>query len=314
LVKKREKIKRKLLKPAEINKMQTIRGGEMIKKITILLSILLIAFIFTGCYEKIPAINSEIFEETYTVENGMSLEVYNFNGSVTISKWDSNTVKVRAEKKTNFGKTELENVKINVERGTNLVVKSEKLAINPKVSITYDIKIPNFMTLTDIETSNGGIKIEGCKGNVFLRSSNGGIDVFDYEGDINGITSNGGIRVKDIQGFVKLDTSNGGIEAKGISGIIGIRTSNGKIDVEVPSVQKGGADISTSNGSITAYISRKLNLNIDSSTSNGKIEVKDLEVTPITSSDRILRGKLGSGGNLLTITTSNANIYLMRMD
>lgn len=314
MVKKREKIKRKLLKPAEINKMQTIRGGEMIKKITILLSILLIAFIFTGCYEKIPAINSEIFEETYTVENGMSLEVYNFNGSVTISKWDSNTVKVRAEKKTNFGKTELENVKINVERGTNLVVKSEKLAINPKVSITYDIKIPNFMTLTDIETSNGGIKIEGCKGNVFLRSSNGGIDVFDYEGDINGITSNGGIRVKDIQGFVKLDTSNGGIEAKGISGIIGIRTSNGKIDVEVPSVQKGGADISTSNGSITAYISRKLNLNIDSSTSNGKIEVKDLEVTPITSSDRILRGKLGSGGNLLTITTSNANIYLMRMD
>jgi len=55
-------------------------------------------------------------------------------------------------------------------------------------------------------------------------------------------------------------------------------------------------------------------LNIDSSTSNGKIEVKDLEVTPITSSDRILRGKLGSGGDLLTITTSNANIYLMRMD
>jgi hypothetical protein len=304
----------------------------MIKKITILLSILLIAFIFTGCFEKLPAINSEIFEETYPVESGMSLEVYNFNGSVTISKWDSNTVKVRAEKKTNFGKTELRNVKINVERGTNLVVKSEKLAINPKVSITYDIKIPNFMTLTDIETSNGGIKIEGCKGNVFLRSSNGGIDVFDYEGDINGITSNGGIiaekvngncdlrtsnggiRVKDIQGFVKLDTSNGGIEAKGIGGIIGIRTSNGKIDVEVSAVQKGGADISTSNGSITAYISRKLNLNIDSSTSNGKIEVKDLEVTPITSSDRILRGKLGSGGDLLTITTSNANIYLMRMD
>lgn len=86
--------------------MQTIRG-ETIKKITILLSILLIAFIFTGCFEKLPAINSEIFEETYTVENGMNLEVYNFNGSVTINKWDSNTVKVRAEKKTNFGKTNL---------------------------------------------------------------------------------------------------------------------------------------------------------------------------------------------------------------
>jgi len=216
----------------------------MINKTTILLSILLIASIFTGCFEKLPAINSKIFEETYPVESGMGLEVYNFNGSVTITTWSNNTVKIWAEKKTNFRKTELGNVKINVEKGTNLVVKSEKLAINPKVSITYDIKILNFMTLTDIETSNGGIKIEGCKGNVFLRSSNRGIDVFDYEGDINGITSNGGIAAQKINGNARLATSNGGINVKDIQGSV----------------------------------------------------------------------KLDSGGDLLTITTSNANIYLMRMD
>ena len=304
----------------------------MIKKISLMLFILLIAFTFSGCFEKLPAINSEIFEETYPVESGVGLEVYNFNGSITISTWDNNTVKVWAEKKTNFGKSELGNAKISVEKGTNLVVKSEKLSENPKISITYDIKIPGFMTLTDIETSNGGINLDRCKGDVFLRSSNGGMDIFDYEGNINAITSNGGItaekvkgngdfrtsnggiKVKDAEGFVKLDTSNGGIEAKGITGIESIKTSNGKIEVEIPAIKSGGVDISTSNGSITAYISRKLNLNIDSSTSNGKIEVKDLELTLITSSDRVLRGKLGSGGDLLNITTSNANIYLMGLD
>lgn len=304
----------------------------MIKKISLILSILLVTFIFTGCFEKLPAINSEIFEETYPVESGMGLEVYNFNGSVTITTWSNNTIKVWAEKKTNFGKTELENVKISIEKGTNLVVKSEKLTLNPRLSITYDIKVPASMALQDIETSNGGINIEKSNGNVFLRTSNGGIEVFDYEGDIIGITSNGGItaekvkgngdfrtsnggiRVKDIQGSVKLDTSNGGIEAKGIGSLISARSSNGKIDVEVPAIGTGGASISTSNGPVYAYISRKLNANVDASTSNGKIDVKDLELTLITSSDRVLRGKIGSGGDLLTITTSNANVYLMGLD
>jgi hypothetical protein len=304
----------------------------MKRKVVLILSFLVIAFMLTGCIESLPALNTETFEQTYPFQSGMALEVYNFNGSVTITTWDSNNVQVHAEKKTNFGKSELNTAKISVEQSKNLIIKSEKLSINPRVNITYDIKVPTSMAIQDIETSNGGINLDRCNGNALLRTSNGGMNIFDYTGNIDATssnggltfqkvkgnlnlsTSNGGIRVQDIQGFVRLNTSNGGIEVKGVEGISDIRTSNGKIEVEVPGLQGGGGSISTSNGSITAYISRKLNLNLDVSTSNGKINIEGLDLILSTSSDRMIKGRLGTGGDLLTITTSNANVYISNLD
>ncbi len=289
-------------------------------------------FVFIGCMEIIPTPFTETFENTYPVEGVSGIEVYNFNGSVTISIWDKNEVKVYAVKKTVLGKGELDNAKITVEKGNILRIKTEKITLNPQVSVTYEISIPKSLEVLSIESSNGKIKIEGTKGDCYLRSSNGGITVLSHEGNINASTSNGGIdaeningdaflttsngemKVYNIQGKVKLETSNGAIEAKNIKRISGARTSNGKINVEILSTQEGGADIVTSNGSISCSISRKLNFNFEVSTSNGNIEVSNLDVVTQSFSENYILGKIGTGGDLLRISTSNAKIYIIGIE
>lgn len=304
----------------------------MPKKLIITLIVASIIVFLSGCMEVIPTPFTETFEKEYSIEGVSSLEVYNFNGSVTIRIWDKDTVKVFYTKKATFSKSDLNNVRITVEKGKTLLVKSEKLTANPQVSITYEISIPKNLEISNIETSNGKINIDGTSGYAILRSSNGGItikshsgnvdastsngniDIENVTGDVNIRTSNGGMTIYNIKGKGKFETSNGGIEAKSVSSIISARTSNGKINVELLSTQQGGADLSTSNASITCSISKKLNLDIDASTSNGKIEISNIDIVASTISERVLRGKLGTGGAPLSITTSNASIYITGID
>ncbi len=304
----------------------------MPKKLIITLMVASIIMFLSGCMEAIPTPFTESFEKEYSIEGASSLEVYNFNGSVTIQIWNKDTVKVFCTKKATFSKSDLNNVKITVEKGKTLLVKSEKLTTNPQVSITYEISIPKDFEISNIETSNGKINIEGTFGYAMLRSSNGGItikshsgnidastsngniDIENVTGDVNIRTSNGGMIIYNIKGNGKFETSNGGIEARSVSSIVSARTSNGKINVELLSTQQGGADLSTSNASITCSLSRKLNLDIHASTSNGKIEISNIDIITSTVSERVLRGKLGIGGALLSITTSNASIYIEGTD
>jgi len=57
-----------------------------------------------------------------------------------------------------------------------------------------------------------------------------------------------------------------------------------------------------------------LNIDIEAETSNGKIEVKDLNLITNTIKGNYLKGKLNNGGETLSIKTSNASIYLSKLD
>ncbi|MGB9749246.1 MAG: DUF4097 family beta strand repeat-containing protein [Caldisericia bacterium] len=299
----------------------------MIKKFTLIF--LFIFLIFTlSCIEKIPTPFTEKFEETYPIEKETSLSIENFNGSVTITKWNENNISIFAEKKSLLGKGELNNVKIEIIKNDQFKINSIKLTKNPQVSITYNIKVPDKVILNDIVTSNGSIEIVDLRGDSNLKSSNGYIKVIGHSGNIRCDTSNGRIEITNLIGNATLNTSNGRIVVDGCERLtqvetsnatveirrtkeVGdIKTSNGKIEVDIYKIREGGARIYTSNGSIYANIKSDLNISLEVETSNGKIDVKDLDLSVDTLRENYLKGKLNSGGETVSIKTSNANIYL----
>lgn len=298
--------------------------------VLIILSVLL-TFSFS-CIENIPTPFVEEFEDSFFVEKEVNLSVDNFNGSVTISKWNEKKISIYAEKKSLIGKGELNKVKIEVEKNGEVVIKSVKLTKNPQVAITYDIKVPENVNLKYIYTSNGSIEILDLKGDTDLKSSNGYIKITNHNGNVKASTSNGRIEVKNLFGEAFLNTSNGKIyvdyceklyQAETSNGSIGIKkakeigqiqTSNGRIEVDVYSLRVGGAKISTSNGSCEIGIKPDININIDAETSNGKIIVDGLKIKIDVLKDNYLMGKLNNGGDTLLIRTSNANIYLKSIE
>lgn len=286
----------------------------MIRKLSIfvLFIIVCVSVNFWGDTVSTALAATEKFQKTYEVQPGTPLEVSNKNGSVAIRGWDKSYVEVVAEKRTTWT-GDLKDVTIEVTTGDTLIIKTVYLTKHPRVSVKYDISVPEHVVVKQISTSNGAIKLEGTQGDVLAETSNGEIEIESVVGDVEAKTSNGKIEVKHIDGYVTTKTSNGAIEIEEVAGIVSAQTSNGKIRAEIPEVQEN-IRIETSNGAIELYIPSNLHANIEMKTSNGKIAVKDIEIITSEISKTALKGRIGNGGKRIDIKTSNGSIELHKLE
>ena len=193
--------------------------------------------------------DTETFDETYEVNSGTQFEIRNRNGSINIQGWDRSQIKVHATKKTQWG-GKLENVKIQVSQGADFKIETIHLIKKPRVSVSYDLRVPVNVVVKLVRTSNGKIELEATHGDTEVETSNGKIEIKDAVGDIDAHTSNGAIEIKDVMGFVSAHTSNGSINVEGTAGVVELETSNGAIETEVPAIGENGLRVRTSNGSI----------------------------------------------------------------
>ncbi len=256
----------------------------------ILAVILLGAALSVGC---IPSLiqSSETFKETIEVDDGATLEVRNRNGSIEITSWDKDYVDIYAIKRSSYGKRELELVEIKVQSNGEIIIETEYLQRNARVSVSYEIRVPSGLEVARVNSSNGSIKLT------------------NISGDVTAETSNGSIEMRNVSGLVHAKTSNGKVNISGTTGVREARTSNGSISVEVPQIHDDIA-IRTSNGSVKLYLPEELDADLDFSTSNGKINTHGLEVTTSSFSNTHISGKIGAGGFTITVSTSNGSVDL----
>jgi DUF4097 and DUF4098 domain-containing protein YvlB len=255
---------------------------------------------------------TESFDQSYQVEPATKLEVRNRNGNVTIQCWDQRHVKVNATKKTSWG-GKLDNVEIRVTQNDTMTIETIHLVKNPRVSVTYDIRVPSNVLVSHVHTSNGGIEIEGTQGDAVVETSNGRIELHDVHGDIQAMTSNGKIEIEKVKGFVSAETSNGSIEITRVSGIKRAETSNGSIEAEIQAIHDDRLQIRTSNGSIELHLFAEIDADIEMRTSNGKITLHGLDIVAREISKTALKGKIGKGGPTIYGKTSNGSIHLYKL-
>lgn len=282
----------------------------MIRKVTILTLLAMVSISLLMISAAGAA--TETFAETYQVEPGTKLELRNRNGDVTIRQWDQSQVKVFAEKKTNWG-GKLDNVKIEVTLGETMTIETIYLVRNPRVSVSYDVRVPTGVIVNYVSTSNGMIELEGTQGDATVETSNGKIEVSQVKGNVKAKTSNGKIELTNIDGFVDAHTSNGAVKIRGVAGIYGVKTSNGKIEAGIPAIGDTDIRIKTSNGAVILYLAPELDANIDLKTSNSKITIQDIEIVATKITKQQLQGKIGDGGPEISVNTSNGKIEVHKL-
>jgi hypothetical protein len=124
--------------------------------------------------------------------------------------------------------------------------------------------------------------------------------------------TNGDLTVSGVSGDISAFTTNGNVIAESSEGAVQATTSNGNIRVKAAKLPANGATYNTHNGNITVELPDGVNLNLVARTMNGGVN-SDFDVTATGSfSPRSLRGRIGSGGPVLTLTTSNGNISIRR--
>lgn len=257
--------------------------------------VLFLVSCFCGC---LNSQSTDYFNEEYFVEENTILSVSTINGQIEIIGWDEDYISFNAIKKSNFGRDELDLVKIDVNQDDG-EIDIEAYYIGERISqpsVDMNIKLPSYVYVDIVSTSNGAI------------------DISNVKGDLKASTSNGGIFINDVEGYVTASTSNGRIQIDDTDGVFDLTSSNLGIDAEIFDFLED-IEISTSNGAIELYINPLLNANLDIQTSNGFITIDDnLGLIISISEDKHKTGQLGDGGNNIDIHTSNGNIRIYELD
>ncbi|MCJ7805992.1 MAG: DUF4097 domain-containing protein [Clostridia bacterium] len=251
--------------------------------------IILTLFAASGCSR---TVTREQFLEAYQIRSGTIIEVYNQNGTVTISGWDQNKVEIAAVKESFRGQAALDEVEIFIDIAEKLVIQTVNPDDSAQVTVSYEIKVPEDLVIGIIECSNGNINIDNVTGNP----------------DIS--TSNGTIIVNGVNGIVSARSSNGSLTITGVKSLGNLRTSNGNIEAEL-FILHDDLEIGTSNGSVSLALSTDLQADIEANTSNGTISASNLNIVAAELEQASLVGTMNGGGNKITIKTSNGSINLV---
>lgn len=234
---------------------------------------------------------SEEFLESYSVKQGTTVRINNPNGDISVEGWDGEKVEIYAFKESIHGKEALDEVDIFIEVAGEMIIRTEHPTALTKVSVNYQVKIPENVFLDIVEGSNGDIVIENLAGNIALTTSNGSITATGVYGTVSARSSNGDINISDVRGLGTLQTSNGSINA------------------ELPRL-RDDVDIRTSNGSITLVLAPELEADLSIKTSNGSVSYSGLNIDATETDQTLLVGAINGGGSKINVTTSNGSIEL----
>jgi len=241
---------------------------------------------------------SEEFSKVLPLKSGGTFSLKNVNGSITITTWMEDKVDIKALKTTKGDPDKLKEVKIEVEASTNSVSVNTIFPKwkNIRVSVNYEVKVPQGVNLDKVKSTNGSVYITGPVGHT------------------NASTTNGRIELDGAKGAISLSSTNGRIEAVNIRGELDADTTNGTIVLEMISFEDT-IKAKTTNGSITLRVGslEKVNADFNARTVNGSISL-DLPVTlkSMKKSRRSLEGQIGQGGPEISLRTVNGSIKITK--
>ena len=297
--------------------------------------------LLTGCVEFGDFGDSEAYKEdfhhSYPLNAGGSVSVETFNGSIELMGWEQNSVEVNGTKYAS-SRSALDAIRMDVTApGGSVRVRATKSSdFLRNGGARFTVRVPRSTMLDLISTSNGHIRIEDVDGNARLRTSNGAIRITRLKGALEARTSNGAIEVTSVEGDAKLHTSNGSIRAETTHGLFDATTSNGSITARLsdPSTT-WPVHAQSSNGHIELTVEAKQTPEVRAETSNSSIVLRlptyaNGEVRAHTSHSSVysdfdgvrtenehgrgeMSGRIGGGGRLIELSSSNGSIKILKL-
>lgn len=231
---------------------------------------------------------TEEFHRSYPLAGDGRVSLENLNGSVRISSWDRNEVKVDAVKRA-YTRERLAEARIEVTANTNSIfIKTdyppgnqmftddrEGRRNNPAL-VEYTLTVPRSARLDGIELINGALDISGVAGDVRASSINGRVTASGLMGEAKLSTINGRLEVI----FDRLDASKP----------ITLNSVNGSVTLTLPSDANAELKATTVHGGISNDFGLPVR--------RGKYVGRDMA------------GRLGQGGPRIKLDNVNGSIYV----
>jgi hypothetical protein len=262
---------------------------------------------------------------TFAVTGRPDLTLETFDGAIEIHSWDRPEVEVEIEKRA-MEQGLLEQMTVEAEQqGDRIVLRVKGPARRDSGGLTIGVHIspaarlrvavPRQLTL-QARTEDGSIRAENLEGRLALRTGDGSVTADRLSGEVEIRTGDGAIRFNKGDGRLDLETEDGSITVDARPALLRARTGDGSIRVQVqPDTAMSDAwDLSTGDGSVTMTLPPAFNAEIDAETSDGAVRSSHPALRiPEDGEDRResrreLRTRMGEGGRVLKIRTSDGSI------
>lgn len=292
--------------------------------------------LLAGCDVAQTARYKEDFRERREMASGSRLVVETLNGSVEIDGSGASGLEVSGTKHAESeDQVRAMRIEIQSDSGTVRIRTVLPPGARRNLGASYVIRVPSGTIVERVETSNGRVSVTDVKTVKRLRTSNASVILKGTEGEVEVATSNGSVQAEGHRGPIVATTSNGNIVAPQAEGFLEARTSNGRINARLSRPDAGRLlTLETSNGSINFQLAELRGNDVRAITSNGSIEFglppgagADLRAKTSNGSIRsdfdlagegarsksTLEGRIGSGGPVMRLSTSNGSIRLARL-
>jgi hypothetical protein len=247
---------------------------------------------------------------------GSVFRVHNSNGVTRITGEDRQDIEVTSQKTARAESSEAAEALLGEihlafrDTGDRLDLEVEiPRKWNRRGTANLCIKLPRAMEVW-VAAANGRVEVEGIRGLVHAKSTNGSAKISDVIGDVEINTTNARVSCSCTSGKLIARSSNGKIEIDQHRGSIDASTSNGLIRASLEELGEQGVVLATSNGRIVLDLPEHVDADVDIRVDNGVIR-NDRELAPKgRETHGHVAGRLGLGGKLIKLRTSNGSVSL----
>jgi DUF4097 and DUF4098 domain-containing protein YvlB len=254
-------------------------------------------------------------DTTLGVSRDTRLSVNNFQGSISVTAWNRNQVRVQATG------SEDEQVKVRLSGGVLRV--SQNMRYGPE-SVDLRISVPAWMVV-DLEGVETSISVSGTQGPVSAESVEGDVTLRGGTGNISLSSVEGGVTAEDVKGNLEVNSVEGDVVLRNITADISVGSVDGAITMEgitAASVRASTVDgditfaggiadggryaFTTHDGNLTIRPVGKVNATVSVSTFSGEFE----SASPVT----VTRTQSGGNRFSFTVGTGSARLELEAFD
>lgn len=262
-------------------------------------------------------------DTTFAVSADGRLDIYNHQGTVSVSTWDRSELRIRAS--WDEGRRP---ISIRGDRSSVRVQVEPRDAGIPYVE--FDVTMPRRMSVAmqgvelaavirgaggnvNVQSVEGGIEVEGGRGNVSLQTVDGPVDIRNAEGKISVNAIEGPVTIADSRGALNVESVDGDVVLRGIdSDNVGINVVDGDVTYEGVIRDEGRYFISTHDGDLTVTIPRDANARVSIATFDGEL-VTDIPIRLEGDfSQKRFSFTLGTGRALVELSSFDGTIRLVQ--
>lgn len=262
-------------------------------------------------------------DTTFAVRQGQRLEVDNFGGSITVTAWNEDRIRVSAASSGDAFRVDAGSITIQVNTSAGRYGGPGEAELTIQVPAwmelelsgnEVDISARGMRSEVQANTVDGTILIDGAEGNVEANSVEGDVTISNVKGRVQLNTVEGTVTLTNITGTaVEAETVDGDITMTGVTTPnISANTVDGDISWSGALAPTGSYRFTTHDGDLELRITGEPDATVSVSTFDGALD-SDWPVTIRgTTNNHRMNFTLGQGRARLELSSFDGKISLKR--